>query len=232
MKCKHCGKEMDYVERSGEAYYVCRDCRIRSHVGARPAAKKKKKKNHLIDIVGITCILLIVAGGVFYLWQSGLLPIGNTAGTVKTNGSSNSYTIDGITITAKGFKVEPYNDDSGKYTQRICVSFAFENKTNEAFGYLTSCAGKLSDGYQLETWTDISTLDLNQVPSNSSKDVTMYLLSGDGVDLSKITVTYNFMDYDREYWDDFGLIMSGKMNQQEYEEKYGNVKELKFELTK
>ena len=232
MKCKHCGKEMNYVERNGEAYYVCHDCRIKSHVDARPSSKKKKKKNHLIDVIGITCILLIMVGGAFYLWQSGLLPIGKTQGTVKTNDSPNSYTVDGITVTAKGFEVEPYSDDSGKYTQRVCISLTFENNTNEAFGYLTSCAGKLPDGYQLETWADISTMDLNQIPSNSSKEVTMYLLSGDRVDLSKITVTYDFMDYDREYWDDFGLIMSGKMSQQEYEDKYGDVTELEFELTR
>ncbi len=142
----------------------------------------------------------------------------------------NSYTIDGITVSSDTFSVEPFENAEG-YTKRICVTFNFENNTDKAFGYISSCDGRLSDGYELKGWSDISSMSLNQIPSHSSKEVQMYLLADDTVDLEKINVSYDFMDYDQEYWDDFGKILTGDITQEEYEKKYGNKQELNFEVT-
>lgn len=143
----------------------------------------------------------------------------------------NSYTIDGITVAATNFSVEPYSDPNGEYTKKINVNFIFTNDTERAFGYISSCDGYLSDGYKLQSWSDMSDMKLKQVPSHGSADVTMYLMADDSVTLDKITAIYNFMDYNEEYWEDFGKVMTGEMGQEEYMSKYGNATELKFELT-
>ena len=153
-----------------------------------------------------------------------------TSDQAKSNNIKNSYTIDGITLSANSFSVEPFENVEG-YTKRICVHFTFTNNTDKAFGYIESCDGYLRDGYKLEGWSDIMSMNLKQVPSNSSVEMTAYLLANDSLDLSQINVTYNFMDYNEEYWEDFGKIMSGEMGQEEYTKKYGNYEELNFEVT-
>lgn len=77
----------------------------------------------------------------------------------KADEPKNSYTIDGITITANNFSVEPYDDANGTYTKRISVMFNIKNDTDKAFGYIKSCEGRLSDGFKLESWTNIQDLD-------------------------------------------------------------------------
>ena len=79
MKCKHCGKEMDYVERDGDAYYVCHDCRIRRHVSNdyEPEPKKKNKFSVCLLIsflIGLAyCIYSIV------YWSGAVDSMANTA---------------------------------------------------------------------------------------------------------------------------------------------------------
>ena len=104
----------------------------------------------------------------------------------KADEPKNSYTIDGITITANNFSVEPYDDANGTYTKRISVMFNIKNDTDKAFGYIKSCEGRLSDGFKLESWTNIQDLDLKQVPSNGSVDDVAYLLADDSITLDKI----------------------------------------------
>lgn len=149
----------------------------------------------------------------------------------KEEETQNSYTIEGITVAATNFSVEPYSDPNGEYTKRIIVNFTFTNDTDKAFGYYAMCEGYLSDGFKLESWGDLSNMKLSQIPSHGSADVTMYLMADDSVTLDKITAIYNFMDYNEEYWEDFGKVMTGEMGQEEYMSKYGNATELKFELT-
>ena len=40
---------------------------------------------------------------------------------------------------------------------------------------------------------------------------TAYFLIDDSIDPAEIKVSYNFMDYGEEYWEDFAKIMSGDM---------------------
>lgn len=153
-----------------------------------------------------------------------------TAPETVSDEPQNSYTIDGITVTANNFSVEPYEDPNGEYTKKINVYFTFTNDTDSAFGYMVSCEGYLPDGFKLKSWADISDMDLKQIPAHGSIDMTAYLLSDDTVNLNQITVVYPFMDYNEEYWDDFGKIMTGEMGQEEYESKYGNPTELNFQI--
>lgn len=150
----------------------------------------------------------------------------------KNDESSNSHTIDGITISASTFSIEPYEDNTGKYTRRIVLNFSIKNDSDKAFGYLTSWEGKLSDGYKLEGWMDIMSMNLKQVASGSEKTDSAYFLIDDSIDPTEIIVTYNFQDYGEEYWEDFGKIMSGKMGQEEYMSKWGKYEVLEFTVLK
>ncbi len=145
---------------------------------------------------------------------------------------NNSHTVDGITISVNTFSVEPYEDSQGEYTKRIVMEFTIKNESDSAFGYITAWEGRLSDGYKLETWADIMSMDLNQVASGSEKTYKAYFLIDDSIDPDEITVSYNFMDYGEEYWADFGKIMTGEMGQEEYMSKYGNYEVLEFNVTK
>lgn len=146
--------------------------------------------------------------------------------------SDNIHTVDGITISASSFSVEPYEDSQGEYTKRIVMEFTVKNESDTAFGYVTTWEGRLSDGYKLETWTDLMSMDLKQVPAGGEKTDTAYFLIDDSVDPNEITVSYNFMDYGEEYWADFGKIMTGEMGQEEYMSKYGNYEVLEYVITK
>ncbi len=146
--------------------------------------------------------------------------------------TSNSYTIDGITISANSFSVEPYEDNSGEYTKRIVLNFTIKNDTDNAFGYTTGWEGKLKDGYKLKNYADISKLQLNQVTSKSEKTDVAYFLLNDSIDPDEIIASYKFMDYTEEYWQDFGKIIKGEMQSQEFESKYGEYKALEFNLKK
>lgn len=140
---------------------------------------------------------------------------------------TNSASIDGITITANYFTVEPYESEDG-YTKKITVSATFKNETDKAFGYISSCSGYLKDGFKLQGWSNFSDLTLKQIPSNGSVDTSFYFLANDSVTLDQINLTYDFMDYNEEYWDDFGKIMSGEMTQTDYENKYSDIKEVQL----
>ena len=64
MRCRRCGKEMEYVERNGEAFYVCHDCRVKrrvdpeeSSVAAKPEKRKMSKCLLIAFIIGLAyCI--------------------------------------------------------------------------------------------------------------------------------------------------------------------------------
>lgn len=151
--------------------------------------------------------------------------------TKETN-RKNSQTIDGITLSANTFSIEPYEDSDGEYTKRISVNFTVKNDSDKAFGYLTSWDGKLSDGYKLQSWSDISSMDLKQVASGSEKTDTAYFLIDDSVDPNEIIVTYNFQDYGEEYWKDLGKIMAGEMEQDEYMDKWGEYETIEFTISR
>ena len=146
--------------------------------------------------------------------------------------SDSARTVDGITISADSFSIEPYEDSQGEYTKRIVMEFTVKNESDTAFGYVTTWEGRLSDGYKLKTWADLMSMDLKQVPAGGEKRDTAYFLIDDSVDPNEITVSYNFMDYGEEYWADFGKIMTGEMGQDEYMSKYGDYEVLEFKVAK
>lgn len=146
--------------------------------------------------------------------------------------ANNTHTVEGITISTNTFSVEPYEDNQGEYTKRIVMEFTIKNESDSAFGYVTTWEGRLSDGYKLETWADLMSMDLKQVPAGGEKTDTAYFLIDDSIDPDEITATYNFMDYGEEYWADFGKIMTGEMGQDEYMSKYGDFEVLEFAVTK
>ena len=143
-----------------------------------------------------------------------------------------SKTIDGITISTDGFTIEPYEDADKEYTKRIVMKFTVKNQTDSAFGYITSWDGRLNDGFKLEGWNDLLTMDLKQVPSGKEKTDTAYFLIDDTINPDEILVSYDFMDYDEEYWKDFGKIISGDMGEEEYNEKYGNCETIELTAKK
>ena len=151
--------------------------------------------------------------------------------TDKEENVQNSYTIDQVTITAEHYSVEPYNDPNGEYTKQISIMFNIKNETDSAFGYIKSWEGRLPDGFKLESLTETQDLDLIQVPSGDSIDDVAYLLADDSANLDEIIATYLFMDYNEDYWKDFGKIVSGEINEEEFKSKYGTPKELTFDLT-
>ncbi len=146
--------------------------------------------------------------------------------------SNNTHTVDGITISTGTFSVEPYEDNQGEYTKRIVMEFTIKNESDSAFGYVTTWEGRLSDGYKLKTWADLMSMDLNQVASGSEKTDKAYFLLDDSIDPDEITVSYNFMDYGEEYWEDFGKIVTGEMGEDEYMSKYGDYEVLEFNVVK
>lgn len=208
-----------------------------------PVKRKRRKKHTGIKVVFICfAILCIFAFGAFAFLVGLTGSVDGALATIKdglpftqqnvTQNAENSYTIDGITITANHFRIEPYEDSEGEYTKKISVDFTIKNDSNKAYGYISAWDGKLPDGYELEGYMEFSNLDLKQVPANSQKTDCAYFLVDDSINPDKIICTYNFMDYNKEYWTDFGKIISGEMNEEEYNKKYGNYKELKFELSK
>ena len=67
MKCKRCGKEMEFLNYNGEEYWVCHDCRVKKKVHyeespahldkVQPAKTKQKDRSislsHVEGIKGI-----------------------------------------------------------------------------------------------------------------------------------------------------------------------------------
>lgn len=209
-----------------------------------PVKRKRRKKHTGVKIV-FTClaILCVLAFGAFAFLVGLTGGIGEALATIKdgipfiqlhvAQNEKNSYTIDGITITSNYFSIDPYNDSEGQYTKKITVDFTIKNDSSKAFGYISSMEGRLPDGYELYgSVLDMSDLDLKQVASGKEITAHAYFLIDDNINPDKIICTYNFMDYDKGYWEDLGKIVMGEMTQEEYTKKYGNYKELEFELSK
>lgn len=209
-----------------------------------PVKRKRRKKHTGVKIV-FTClaILCVLAFGAFAFLVGLTGGIGEAMATIKdglpfmqpqvTQSDKNSYTIDGITITANYFSIEPYDDSERKYTKKITVDFTIKNDSSKAFGYISAMDGRLPDGYELEkNILDMSDLDLKQVASGKEITAHAYFLTDDSISPDKIICTYNFMDYNKEYWQDLGKIMTGEMSQEDYSKKYGKYKVLEFELLK
>lgn len=159
----------------------------------------------------------------------------------------NSQTVDGITIIINGFKIKPYKEfqkenfgssagltyGNGETCSNVIeVSFTVENRTDSGFGYITSFDGTLSDGRPLKPCTDIADMDLHQVDSGYKKTDCAYFNADDIGDPNTINLTYDFMNYNQEYWDDFRKILNGEMSEQEYRNKYSSYKEISFVASK
>ncbi len=149
----------------------------------------------------------------------------------KDETPKNTYEINGITITAENFSLEEYNDPNGQYAQQAIINFTIKNDTENAFGYTKMWSASLTDGYELKSYVDFQDMDLKQVPAKSEKEDTATVLIEADIDVTELEATYSFMDYDAEYWDDFGKAIMGKMTEEEYTEKYSETKNLVFSLT-
>lgn len=150
----------------------------------------------------------------------------------QEEGPVTTQTVDGITISITGISVEPYKDADGEYDRRATLTYKIENSTDKAFGYSSmGWSGKMDDGYVLESWNNIMDMDLMQIPSNSEKEAEAYFLFENGVTVDAFTATYRFMDYNEDFWSDFGKMMTGEFTQDDYNEKYGkNIRELEFDV--
>lgn len=146
---------------------------------------------------------------------------------------SNTSCIDGVTVTITGSSIEDYEDSNGEYDRRIIMYYTIKNDTDTAFGYSTmGWSAYMQDGYKLQTYSDImKDLSLNQVPSHSETAAQVSFLVSKGVNVTDFLPEYVFFDYNEEFWDDFGKVMNGEMQENEYKEKYGNSPIMKFKAT-
>lgn len=141
-----------------------------------------------------------------------------------------SITRDGITVSVENCKIEKYKDNEGKYDRKAVLTYKIKNDTNSDFGYSSVMwGGKTENGTKLETGGSILDMDYMKVlPGEEKKEKTYFLIKKKNTKINKIKVSYAFMDYSKEYWTDLGKIIKGKMGEEEYNKKYGDLKYLDF----
>lgn len=146
--------------------------------------------------------------------------------------NQNVHEKDGISITAQNFYVDDYNSADGQYTKRIEVDFTIKNDTENHYGYSCQWNGRTADGQELETYVDFMNLDAKFAEAKSEISDTAYFLIDDSVDLSGgIVAVYPFIDYNDEYWEDFGKAIMGQMTEEDWNTKYGDVSYMEFPLS-
>lgn len=244
MFCPKCGSILRESKKSSD-YFLCDECKRKIPCNQAIAEKdlynctnNKTLKFALIVVLILFLILAFLMVLLLYKNKQNddsenekeyyKITKSEEGSIENESAKTNVYTFDGISISAESFTVENFEDPEGIYAKKISVKFIIKNESDSAFGYITSCSGRLSDGYVLESWIDLQDMDLKQVPSNSTKEMTAYFLAEETCDLNQIEVSYPFMDYNEEYWEDLGKAMRGEMQQEEYLKKYGKTKELTF----
>lgn len=112
--------------------------------------------------------------------------------------------------------------------KEIVVSYTIDNVTDAAFGYATLMwEGHLPDGYAVQCDSNLMDLKLMQVPSHGQKKEQLHIYVESSISVSELLLTYHHLDYNEQYFEDFGKIITGEMGQQEYESKYTPT-DLKF----
>lgn len=144
----------------------------------------------------------------------------------------NSHEVDGVTVTAKNYYISDYTSSDETYDRMVCVDFVIQNETDAPIGYTTRWNCYTTDNVQLESYFDLFNLDTTFVMPNSEiTDTACFLLEKDQEITDELIAVYDFMDYDDEYWKDFGAAIFGQISEDEWFAKYSDVTELNYHLT-
>lgn len=144
----------------------------------------------------------------------------------------NSQEVDGVTVTAENYYISDYTSSDEMYDRMVCVDFVIQNETNAPIGYTTRWNCYTTDNVQLESYFDLFNLDATVVMPNSEiTDTACFLLEKNQEITDELIAVYDFMDYDDEYWKDFGAAIFGQISEDEWFAKYSNVTELNYHLT-
>lgn len=134
---------------------------------------------------------------------------------VDLNGKSsdhplcNPLSIDGITIMPLKYASEdrPYSD---VYDKNIIVSYNIKNDTDAPYFYaFTGWHPSLPDGTKLKLLTTVSDMKAQSISPHSEQTLTLTIQIPKDVNVSEIAMYYSFMNYDEQYWSDFGGYLSG-----------------------
>lgn len=81
MKCERCGREMEYVERDDDAYYVCHDCKVRRHITDRHIPTPTHKKKNKFSVCLLISFLIGLAYCIYSIvyWSGALDSLTGTA---------------------------------------------------------------------------------------------------------------------------------------------------------
>lgn len=166
----------------------------------------------------------------------------------KNNTQVKSNTIDDVTYEITSARIEPAQGDrnadstvntGGEYImvdgeivkavdyKNVVIVYTITNAKDAAIGYSTlNWNVHLQDGYKLERRADMSEMGLKQIPSGSAQEITLiYPIKAD-VKVAELVLEYKHLDYNEEYWKDFGKIITGEMTEEEYMNKYDKKAEL------
>jgi len=148
---------------------------------------------------------------------------------------------DGVSITITDVKVtdkkgdrtkDNYAQENGEYFalgsdivkasdyEQIEVGVKVENKSDKAISFSSvGWSAKLPDGYELENIEVTGKLD-GQIASNYAVEEKIIITKEKAIKADKMTLTYNFMDYNEEWRQAFWKLLSGEFDVQEYQDKF------------
>ena len=114
--------------------------------------------------------------------------------------------------------------------KKIVVTFKIENKKDEAIGYSQN-AWKFEDknNTPLEHSVEQTAFVYNSIGANDTKEEKIDLYVKKDIDIDKIIATYNYMDYNENYWSEYARYILGDFSKEEYEDMY-KTKELKLSI--
>ncbi len=115
---------------------------------------------------------------------------------------------------------------------KLVIKYTIENNSDKAIGYTDSAwEATLQDGYKINLLVDLMDLDLKQVQASSYKNETVEAVVEKSLAIEELKLKYNYLDYNQNYWDDFGKIFTGEMNEEQYNEKYKkNIEPMQFKV--
>lgn len=144
----------------------------------------------------------------------------------------NTHEVNGVTVTAENYYILDYTSSDEMYDRMVYVDFTIQNETDTPIGYSNCWSCFTVDDVQLQTYYDFFNLDTTLVMPNSEiSDTACFLLEKDQEITDELTAIYGFMDYNDEYWSDFGSAIFGQMSEDEWTAKYSDVTELTYHLT-
>lgn len=121
----------------------------------------------------------------------------------------NPLSIDGITITPLKYTSED-RQYSEVYEKNLIVSYSIKNDTDAPYYYaFTGWHPSLPDGTKLKLLTTVSDMKAQSISPHSEQTLTLTIQIPKSVNASEIVMYYAFMNYDEQYWNDFGGYLSG-----------------------